>query len=321
MPPAPILASLTKALEPVASIVMSDLMDCELEEQVSVLRLQDHMQSPSPGQRLLTRLQPLSPTERRETHFSFPASPRTPSPPAPCSPAPEHAFNQDFDLCCRGVLLGNEEKALDLRELTEVLEGMHMVRGDTTIGRELVGRFWEVMIRPGAGRIPVEDVRKALKSILGIVSEPSPIWSSILRSFRSFASSRLRYLNLEASTIVSSLPLNSPNKENSMLGQSPGGTPKSGKPQLPLGRDPVALMRDRPSLSPVRLPTLRKPLATVKINLTPTKSDILKLYRGDNLKEAVTVFSCKHKLRPSDSTKLLQALEAQLRKQTSLPYC
>lgn len=305
---------------------MSDLTDWELEEQPAALRLQDHLQSPSPGQRLQGRLLPCSPAERRETHFAHSSSARTPSPPSSYSLPPEHAFNQDFDLCCRGVTRGNEEKGLDTKDLAEVLEGMHMLRAETTTGRELIRRFWEVMIRPGAGRIPVEDVRKALKSILGIVPEPSPIWSSVLRSFRSFASSRLRYFNLEASTIASSLPANlhspSRDKENSMmLGQSPGGTPKSGKPQLPLGRDPAVLMRDRPSLSPVRFPTLRKPLATVKINLTPSKSDILKLYRGDNLKEAVSVFAGKHQLRPSDSAKLLQALEAQLRRQASNPYC
>ena len=301
---------------------MSDVTDWELEERVSALQMQDHLQSPSPGQRLQGRLQPVSPKGRRETHFS--TSPRTPSSPVSYSLPPEHAFNQDFDLCCRGVMRGSEEKGLDVQDLAEVLEGLHMLRAEATAGKELIRRFWEVMIRPGAGKIPVEDVRKALKSILGIVPEPSPIWSSVLRSFRSFASARLRYFNLEASTIASSFPasLHSPSrdKENSIvLGQSPGGTPKSGKPQLPLGRNPAVLMRARPSLSPVRLPTLRKPLATVKINLTPSKSEILKLYRGDNLREAVAEFACKHRLKQSESSKLLQALEAQLCRQA--PYC
>lgn len=288
---------------------MSELTERELEEQVSIANLLDHTQSPRPGQRLQTRLHTLSPSERREVHIPFPASPQsTASPQSPWSPStPSFSmrFEQDFDQYCSRVLPRSSLQGFDFPSLCSLLEALHLVNPEKAVTSRLIQRFWDVLVRPGALYLPIEDVRKALKSILGITPETSPIWSSVLKSFQSFAVNRCRYVSLEAPQA-----LFSPNKENSLLGTSP----KSSKPQLPLGRDPAVLMRDRPSLSPVRFPTLRKPLATVKINLTPTKSEILRLYRGDNLKEAVALFSSQHKLKQSESAKLLRALETQLRK-------
>lgn len=206
-------------------------------------------------------------------------------------------FDQDFDLHCRRIA-HEGETTLTYSQLSELLVDMHLLNPHSSAHKPLLAQFWQVLTKPEIATIKRGDVKRALKVILGIIPEERAEWASFLRTFQPFTTNRLRYLNLQVHAITSALP----NKAEF----------KHSKPQLPLGRSPTELLKSKPGLSPLRIPEARKLLATVKVNLTPEKFDVINVFRGDSVKELAERFIEKHGLAQTMVEKLRAMMEARL---------
>ena len=213
-------------------------------------------------------------------------------------------FDQDFDQHCRRIAC-KEELPLTYAQLREILVDMHLVNPLVSAGKQVMVQFWEVLVRPETDTVRREDVKRALKAVLGIIAERRAEWTPFLRTFQSFTTNRLRYLNLQVHAIASSLP-------------PPSESPrKSLKPLLPLGRNPAYLLKSKQGLSPLRIPEARSLLATVKVNLTPQKFDVINVFRGDSMQELAERFIEKHGLSPCMTSKLRTLIETRLQGKTN----
>ena len=292
-----------------------DSLDLDTEERVSVQPLSSLSFSPS-FNRHLPFLSPALPSEKLNppTHFFTPSPNRDVRLYAPLREIATEGneqdteavvgFDQDFDQHYRRIALAGET-SLTYSQLSELLVDMHLLNPLSSSHKPLLAQFWQVLVKPEAVSIRREDVKRALKVVLGIVREPGPESASLLRTFQSFTTNRLRYLNLQVHAIASA---------NLTHTESPR---KGNKPQLPLGRNPAQLLKSKTGLSPLRIPEARKLMATVKVNLTPGKFDVINVFRGDSVKDLAQRFIEKHGLAPVMSEKLRALMEARLQSKSN----
>lgn len=278
--------------------------DLDTEEHASVPHISSHPFSPS-FNRHSSFLRP-SPPSPQSSSFQSPSSPRvlkeisaseTAENALECEAA--KGFNQDFDQHCRRIAPVGEV-TLTYAQLSELLVDMHLLNPLSSSYKPLLVQFWEVLVKPETETIRREDVKRALKVILGIIPERRAEWTPFLRTFQSFTTNRLRYLSLQVHAIASSVP------------SKPESPYKSSKPLLPLGRNPADLLKSKSGLSPLRIPEARRLLATVKVNLSPQKFDVINVFRGDSVKDLAERFIEKHGLAPAMTEKLRTMMEARL---------
>ena len=284
--------------------------DLDTEEHASVPHILSHPFSPS-FNRHSSFLQPSppSPKPHQSSYFPPPSSPRVLKE-ISASEAAGNAieceaakgFDQDFDQHCRRVAPVGEV-TLTYAQLSELLVDMHLLNPLSSSYKQLLGQFWQVLVK--SETIRREDVKRALKVILGIIPERRAEWTPFLRTFQSFTTNRLRYLSLQVHAIASALP------------SKPESPYKSSKPQLPLGRNPADLLKSKSGLSPLRIPEARRLLATVKVNLSPQKFDVINVFRGDSVKDLAERFIEKHGLAPAMTEKLRTMMEARLQSKAS----
>ena len=202
---------------------------------------------------------------------------------SPIEQVVQNAFSSDFDQHCRRIV-AESFPYLTRTDLEELLVDLHFVSGKEQWkhnGRELVERLWERTKDSCTGLADKEGVKKMLMTIVGI--EKGEESAAVQRDFRSFATSRLRYLHLQAHAITGS---GSPSPPRSNI-----TSPKPPKPQ--------------------RL------LTTVKVNLTPQKSAILTVYQGDDVAILAREFAAKHNLGQNEASKLLTLLSLKLKSAAS----
>ena len=280
-------------------------LDQDTDEKATIQHLFSPTFSPS-FNRHSSFLSPDLPSQKLNppSRFFTPSAPRTyPSPvgefdveDAAEETEAARGFDYDFDLHCRRIA-PEEERTLTYLQLSELLVDMHLLNTHSSAHKPLLAQFWQVLTKPETATIRREDVKRALKVILGIVPERRADWASILRTFQPFTTNRLRYLNLQVHAITSAHPIH---------------TDSSTKPHLPLGRSPSDLLKSKQILSPLRIPEAKKLLATVKVNLTPQKFDVINVFRGDSVKELAERFIEKHGLALNMVEKLRAMMEAKL---------
>ena len=196
----------------------------------------------------------------------------------------KNAFISDFDQHCKRIVPATFPY-LTRTDLEELLVDLHFVSGRDgwkETGKELVERLWERTREQCSGLAEKEGVRNMLMEIVGVVK--GEVGGNVQHEFRSLAINRLRYLHLQAHAITHQ------------------GSPAPSSP-------PTNTTSPRPP-KPRRSP---KPLATVKVNLTPQKSDVITVYKGDHIDTLSRDFALKHCLSPTEASKLRSLLDLKLK--------
>lgn len=240
--------------------------------------------SPSPHHIRSAKVFTFSPSFHHHTlYFQSRPLPCPAKPTTPMDQVVKNAFISDFDQHCKRIVPA-AFPYLTRTDLEELMVDLHFVSGSEwrETGKELVERLWERTREPGSGLAEKEIVRKIVMEIVGV--EKGGMGANVQREFRSLATNRLRYLHLQAHAIT---------RPGSASPSPPHTSPASPRPPKP-----------RPS---------PRPLATVKVNLTPQKSDTITVYLGDDLTTLSRDFAVKHCLSPTEAFKLHSMLDLKLK--------